>query len=156
MNPVKLLASRNLLIGIAVVTVAFVAFVLLQSRSGAASDTMPSAERFSAPPAATGEVVPLDTILTAFKQSRSTAVRKYRESPFTTVVDAVIPVKRNGWGETAVVGGQRATLYFSETQWQSASPPIAPAQLRTFICADWQSAAAGTVTMYGCTAIAAP
>jgi len=153
MNPVKLLASRNLIIGIAILGVLFVAFVLLQSRSGAAAETMPSAERFSIPPAPTGADVPLDTILTAYKQSRSTAIRKYRASPFTTQVDAVEPVTRNGWAEAVTVGGGRATLYFTESQ--ASAPSIAPGQPGTFICADWQTGGGGMVMMYGCGAVPA-
>jgi len=154
MNPVKLLASRNLLVGIAILGAVFVAFVLLQTRSGAVADTMPSAERFSVPPAPTGDVVPLDTILAAYKQSRSTAIRKYRDSPFTTQVDTVTPVNKSGWAEAATAAGGRAMLYFTESQ--ASAPAIAAGQSATFICADWQSGASGTVLMYGCGAVPMP
>ena len=154
MNPAKLLASRNLLVGIAILAVAFVAFVLLQTRSGAAADTMPSAERFSVPPAPIGDVVPLDTVLAAYKQSRTTALRKYRDSPFSTQVETVTPVNMSGWAEAVTVGGGRATLYFTESQ--ASAPVIAAGQTGTFICADWQSGASGTVMMYGCGAVPTP
>jgi hypothetical protein len=152
MNPVKLLASRNLLVAIAVLAVVFIAFALFQSRSGAA-ETMPSAEHFSVPPAPTGAVIPLDTLLAAYKQSRPTALRKYRNAPFTTQVDAVTPVNRNGWAEAVTVSGGRATLYFTDSQ--ASDPTIAAGQPGTFVCADWQSGPAGTVLMYGCGAVPA-
>jgi hypothetical protein len=153
MNPVKLLASRNLLIAIAVLAVVFVAFVALQTQSGA-TETMPSAERFSAPPAPSGAAVPLDTILAAYKQSRTTALRKYRYSPFTTQVDAVTPVNKNGWASAVTAGGSRATLYFANDQWPSGSSALAAGQVGTFLCADWQSGPSGMLMMYGCGVVA--
>lgn len=148
MNPVKLLASKNIILGIAVVGVLLVVFVVFQSRTGS-SETMPSAERVGAPPEATGEVVPLDTVLDAFARNRTTA-RRYRQSPFSAQVDAVTPMETSGWAAAVALNGGRATAYIGKSQWQALAPPLAAGQERTFTCADWQTAGSKTATMYGC------
>jgi hypothetical protein len=149
MNPVKLLASRNIIIGVAVVATLFVAFVLLHTRTGS-SETMPSAARIGLPPAPDGDVVPIDTILSAYQRSRTNALRHYRTSPFTAAVDAVTPMRRNGWVAAVVVNGGRTTMHFAEQPWRAIEQPLAAGQTRTFTCADWQSGPSGTLLMYGC------
>jgi len=148
MNPVKLLASRNLLIAIAIIGTLFVVFVVLQTRTGS-SETMPSAERVGSPPAPAGDIVPLDTVLDAFERNRTTA-RRYRQSPFTAHVDAVTPVAKSGWAAAVTLNGGRATAYLAESQWPSIDPPLKKGQMRTLTCADWQTAGSNRFTMYGC------
>jgi hypothetical protein len=149
MNAVKLLASRNILIGVGVIAALFAVFVVLQTRTGS-SETVPPAERFSAPPQAEGDVVPLDTVLTAFQRSGAQAVRRYRHAPLSAHVDAVTPVGKNGWASEVTLDGGRASAYFSDQQWKSIEPPIAAGETRTITCADWQYGAASAVAMYGC------
>ena len=148
MKPVKLLGSKNILVGIALLSVAFIAIVLLQTRSGA-SETLPGAERFARPPAATGEVVSLATVRAAYQRNRTTALRQYRKSPIGAQVHAVTPVNKNGWAAAVALDGGVATAYFADRDWQGISP-VAVGQTMTVTCADWQSGAGGTVTMYGC------
>src|SRR4051812_21337571 len=111
MNPVKLLASRNILVGVGIVAALFVALVVLQTRTGS-TETMPSAERFAAPPEPTGEVVPLETVLAAFQRNRTNALRRYRQSPMSARVDAVQPVGKAGWASSVTLDGGRAVAYF--------------------------------------------
>jgi hypothetical protein len=149
MNPVKLLASRNILIGAGIVAALFVVLVVLQTRTGS-SETMPSAERFAVPPQSTGDVVPLETVLTEFQRNRSQAMRQYRNSPIRARVDGMTPVGRSGWASAVTLEGGRASAYFTDQQWTSIDPPIAAGQTRTFTCADWQYGAANSVALYGC------
>ena len=149
MNPVKLLASRNILIGVGIIAALFVVLVVLQTRTGS-TETMPSAERFAAPPEATGEVVPLETVLAAFQRNRTNALRRYRQSPMRARVDAVQPVGRSGWASSVTLDGGRATAYFAESLWTSIQPPVEAGQTRTFTCADWQYGGSNSVAMYGC------
>ena len=152
MNPAKLLASRNIILGIAVIGVLLVVFVVFQTRTGS-SETMPSADRVGAPPAATGDVVPLDTVLDAFAKNRTTA-RKYRQSPFRAHVDAVTPMNTGGWAALVALNGGRAVAYVAQSQWQASAPALAAGQERTFTCADWQTAGAKAATLYGCGVVA--
>jgi len=99
--------------------------------------------------AATGDVVPLETVLDAFVKNRTTA-RRYRQSPFSAHVEAVTPMHANGWAATVALNGGRATAYIAESQWPAIAPPLAAGQDRTFTCADWQTAGVKTATMYGC------
>lgn len=147
MNPAKLLASRNIILGIAVIGVFATIFVVFQSRTGS-SETMPSAERVGEPPAATGDVVPLDTVLDTFAKNR-TAARKYRQSLFRAHVDRVTVMDTNGWAAAVALNSGRATAYIAKGQWQALGRPIVAGQERTFTCADWQTGAK-TATMYGC------
>ena len=151
----KILASRNIIIGCAVIGVLFVALVVLHS-STSSLETMPSAGRIGAPPAATGEVQALDTVLAAYQHNRSAALRRYRTSPFSTTIDTVTPVGKSGWASAVTVGGGRATLYIADSSWKSMAPPIAPGQTRQFTCVDWQSGSGGTVAMYGCGTVSTP
>jgi len=149
MNPVKLLASRNILIAAALFAVAFVALIVLQTRTGSA-ETLPPAERVGVPPEPSGTAVPLDTVLAAFQRSRSTALRQYRHTPFTAPVDTIAPVGKSGWASRVNLAGGRATAYFSDQQWRTSDTTLVPGQTYAFTCFDWQSGAGGTVTLYGC------
>ena len=149
MNPVKLLASRNIIISIGVLAILFAAFVVVQTRTGSA-ETVPPAERVGAPPSATGEVVPLNDVLTAYQRNRTAALRRFHNSPLSAQVDAVTPVQKSGWAASVTANGGRATLYFADGVWPSIAPVIASGQKRTFTCADWQSGPSGSVAMYGC------
>lgn len=135
--------------------VLFIAVVLVHSVTGS-SQTLPSAEQIGPPPAATGPVEPLDSVLTAYRRSGNAALRRYRSSPFSATVESVTPVQKSGWAASASVDGGRATVYIADDEWQSIAPPLAPKQTRAFTCMDWQSGAAGTLTMYGCGAVATP
>jgi hypothetical protein len=150
MNPAKLLASRNILMASGVFAVAFVAVVLLHSYAGPV-EAMPQAESVGIPPAPSGAVIPLDTLLDAYKRSRATALRQYRHAPFQTKVETVTPVNTGGWAQAVTVDGGRATLYFTENQ--GSDPTIAAGQPGTFICADWQTGPSGTMMKFGCGAI---
>jgi len=149
MNPVKLLASRNILLGVGIVAALFVALVVLQTRTGS-TETMPSAERFASPPEPTGEVVPLETVLAAFQRNRTNALRRYRESPMSAHVDGVQPVGKAGWASSVTLDGGRAVAYFTEPLWKSLQPPLEPGKTRTFTCADWQYGGSDSVALYGC------
>jgi hypothetical protein len=147
-NPRKLLASKTIIIFTGVIAVAFVAMAVVYALVGPA-ESMPSAERIGTPPAASGEVVPLDTIVAAFQRSRTMALKQYRTTPFMAHVNAVTRVGKSGWAAAVTLAGH-ATAYVSDQQWQSITPPLAVGQTRAFTCFDWQSGAAGAVTMYGC------
>jgi len=149
MNPVKLLGSRNILIGVGIVATLFVVLVVLQTRTGS-SGTMPSAERFSVPPEATGDVVPLDTVLAAFQRNRTQAIRRYQTVPISARVDAVAPVGKGGWASVVTLEGGRASAYFTDRQWTSIDQPVAAGQMRTFTCADWEYGGSSSVELYGC------
>jgi hypothetical protein len=155
MNPVKLLASRNIILGIAVIGIFLVSFVMLQTRTGS-SETTPSADRVGSPPEASADVVPLDTVLAAMQGSRTPAARRYRQATFTGHVEAVTPLRRNGWAAAITLNGGRATAYIADSQWSSIAAPIAIGQTRAFTCADWESGVSSTVTMYGCGVVPAP
>jgi hypothetical protein len=135
--------------------VLFIAVVLVHSVTGS-SQTMPSAEQIGPPPVATGPVEPLDTVLAAYRRSGSAALRRYRSSPFSATVDSVKPVQKSGWAVAASVDGGRATVYIANDEWKSITTPLAPKQTRAVTCMDWQSGAAGTLTMYGCGVVATP
>jgi hypothetical protein len=152
---VKLLASRNILIAMAGLGVVFVAVVLVHSIIGSA-EAMPTAERIGPPPAATGPVESLDTVLAAYRRSGNAALRRYRNSPFSAKVDSLMPVRKSGWAVSASVDGGRATVYIADREWESITPPLVPEQTRAFTCMDWQAGAAGTLTMYGCGTVATP
>jgi hypothetical protein len=149
MNPVRLLASRNILIATAVFSVALMAVIVFQTRTGSA-ETMPSADRIGTPPEPAGDVVPLETVLTAFQRSRATALRHYRHEPFSAHLETVTPVQKNGWAARLLLAGGRVTAYIADQQWKSLAEPVAAGQTRAFTCFDWQSGAGGTVTLYGC------
>ena len=149
MNPAKLLASRNILIGVGIVAALFVVLVVLQTRTGS-TETMPPAERFSAPPEPSGEVVSLETVLAAFQRNRTNALRRYRQSPMSAHVDAIQPVGKSGWASSVTLDSGRATAYFAEPLWKSIQPPIQAGQMRTFTCADWQYGGSNSVMLYGC------
>lgn len=149
MNPVKLLASRNILIGVGIVAALFVVLVVLQSRTGS-SEAMPSAERFSSPPQPSGEVVPLETVLSAFQRNRTQALRRYRNTPFSARVEAVVPIAKAGWASAVTLDAGRASAYFTDQQWTATAPPIAAGQMRTFTCEDWQYGGSNSVALYGC------
>jgi hypothetical protein len=155
MNPAKLLASRNILLGVAIVGILLVSFVMLQTRTGS-SETMPSADRIGAPPEASADVVPLDTALAAVQGSRTPAARRYRQATFSGHVDEVMLLGKNGWAAAITLNGGRATAYIAESRWRSIAPAIAKGQTRAFTCADWESGVAGTSTMYGCAVVPAP
>ncbi len=151
----KLLASRNIIIAMAGLGVLFVVVVFAHSLIGSTA-TMPSAEQIGPPPAATGPVESLDTVLAAYRRNGSAALRRYRSSPFSATVDSVTPVQKSGWAVSASVDGGRATVYIADDEWPSVTPPLAPQQTRAFTCMDWQAGAAGTLTMYGCGTVATP
>ena len=136
MNPVKLLASRNIILGIAVIGILLVSFVMLQTRTGS-SETMPAADRIGTPPAASADVVPLDTVLAALQGNRTAAARRYRQATFSGHVEAVTPVRKSGWAATITLNGGRATAYIADSQWRSIARPIVKGQTRAFTCADW-------------------
>jgi hypothetical protein len=156
MKPIKLLASRNIIIGIAVLAVVFVLFAVFQMRTGSTEETLPLAERISPPPIPTGESVALDAVLASFQRGRATTMRKYHASPLIASVDTVTEVNTRGWAEAVTVGGGRATFYFTDSAWHSINPSLAPGQTRSFTCADWQSGPSGTVVMYGCGVVERP
>ena len=138
--------------------VLFVVVVFAHSLIGSseAMPTMPSADQIGPPPQATGPVEPLDTVLAAYRRNGSAALRRYRNSPFSATVDSVKPVQKSGWAIAASVDGGRATVYIAEDEGESLTPALAPKQTRAFTCMDWQSGAAGTLTMYGCGIVATP
>ena len=152
MNPMKLLASRNILIGVGIVAALFVVLVVLQTGMGS-TETMPSAERFATPPDAIGEVVPLETVLAAFQRNRTNALRRYRRSPMSAHVDAVQPVGKAGWASSVTLDGGRAVAYFTEPLWKSVQPPLEAGQTRTLTCADWQYGGSNSVALYGCAVV---
>jgi hypothetical protein len=155
MNPVKLLASRNILLGMAIIGLLLVSFVMLQTRTGS-SETMPSADRIGSPPEASADVVPLDTVLAAVQGNRTPAARRYRQATFSGHVDGVTPLHKNGWAATITLNGGRAIAYVADSQWRSIAPAIAKGQTRAFTCADWESGVSSSVTMYGCGVVPAP
>ena len=154
----KLLASRNIIVTMAGLGVLFVAVVFVHSLVGASESmpTLPSADQIGPPPAPTGPVEPLDTVLAAYRRNGSAALRRYRNSPITATVDSVVPVGKSGWAVAATVDGGRATVYIGDDEWRSITPPLAPKQTRAFTCMDWQSGAAGRLTMYGCGTVSTP
>lgn len=135
--------------------VLFIAVVLVHSVTGS-SQTLPSADQIGPPPVAKGPVEPLDTVVAAYRRNGSSALRRYRHSPFRATVDSVMPVQKSGWAVSASVDGGRATVYIADEEWQSVIPPLAPKQARAFTCMDWQAGAAGTLTLYGCGVVATP
>ena len=155
MNPAKLLASRNILLGVGVVAALFVVVVVLQTGTGS-TETMPPAERFGSPPEATGEVVPLETVLAAFQRNRTNALRRYRQAPMSARVDSVQPVGKSGWASLVTLDNGRATAYFTEPLWKSIHPPVEAGQTRTFTCADWQHGGSNSVVLYGCGVVRTP
>jgi hypothetical protein len=144
----KLLASRNILIGVTIIAVVAIGIVVLQQTSSGSTDTTPTAERIGAPPVATGDEVPLDTVLTALQRSGTAGIRRYRNAPLTGHVDTVTPVHKNGWAAAVTFDGGRATAYFADDQWHAAAPALAAGQTRSFTCADWRTGP--SITMYGC------
>jgi len=155
---VKLLASRNIIVTMAGLGVIFVVVVFAHSLIGSseAMPTMPSADQIGPPPSPTGPVEPLDTVVAAYRRNGSAALRRYRNSPFSATIDSLSPVRKNGWAVSASVDDGRATVYIADDEWQSINPPLAPKQTRGFTCMDWQSGAAGRLTMYGCGTVATP
>jgi len=154
MNPLKLLASRNILIGITVIGFVAIGIIVLQQTSSGSTDTAPTAARIGTPPAASGDVVPLDTVLTALHRSGPAGIRRYRNSPLTGRVDAVTPVHQNGWAAAVTFDGGLATAYFADPQWQAAAPAVTAGQTRSFTCADWRTGP--SITMYGCGFVSQP
>jgi hypothetical protein len=150
----KLLASRNILIGVTIIAFVAIAIVVLQQTSSGSTDTTPTAERIGAPPAASGDAVPLDTVLTALHRSGTAGIRRYRSSPLTGHVDAVRPVHHNGWAAAVTLDGGRATAYFADAPWQAAAPAVTAGQTRLFTCADWRTGP--SITMYGCGFVGQP
>src|SRR3954467_14014791 len=155
MDPLKLLASRNIILAIAVVGTLLVSFVMLQTRTGS-SETMPSADRIGSPPPARAHLGAPATVLGALEGNRTPAARRYRQATFSGQVEAVTPLHKNGWAATITLDGGRATAYIADSQWQSIAPPVAKGQTRAFTCADWESGLSSSVTMYGCGVVPAP
>jgi hypothetical protein len=145
----KLLASKNIIIGVVVIgTVLVAALVLGPGRSP--SPAVTPASRIAPPSRGSAEVIPLETILAAFQRNTTAALRQYRRSSFSAHIDAVSPVGADGWAATVTLGDGRATAYIADAQWRAMPAPVTTGQVRTFVCSDWQSGPSGTLTMYGC------